>query len=311
MVRIGSFALASLLVAGAVGCSGDDSITGTAKGSAQVFVVAEETISGGLEAGTGEENIQDGWAVSYSKFLVSIGNFRAKSSQTGKEVKDSTVWILDLKNAPATGVVTASFADLDAVRFDKVGEDMPVPTASAKSGPGLSDADRKLMIDGGYSVFVEGTMSKTDGQSCKPGTTDCVAAKEIKFKWGFAMGTSFDDCASAQGDTGFAVPSGGVVQVKPTIHGDHWFFSDLTEGAEVTNRYAQFIADADLDRNGETTIDELKAVKATDAFPTSKYKLSGGVDGPIATAWDYVRSQARTVHDFQGDGECPTRTVLK
>lgn len=308
MSRIGFVTLA-LLVAG---CSGEDSIVSNAKGNAQVFVVPEESITSGIEPGTGNENMQDGWAVTYSKFLVSIGNFRAKSTQTGKEVRDPTVWILDLKAAPAGGYVTASFGDLDAVRFDKVGEDMPVPTAAARSGPSVSDADRKLMIDGGYSLWVEGTMTKDDGQSCTPGKpTECVAAKEISFKWGFAMGTAFDDCASAQGDTGFAVPSGGVVQIKPTIHGDHWFFSDITEGAEITRRYAQYIADADLNHDGETTIDELKAVKAADAFPTSKYKLSGGVEGSVTTAWDFVRSQARTLHDFQGDGECPTRTVLK
>jgi len=293
------------------GCS-SESIGSTAKGNAQVFVVAEESITGGLEPGTGDENIQDGWKVDYTKFLVSVGNFRAKSTQTGKSISDPTVWILDLKNAPAQGYVTASFNDLDAARFDKVGEDMPVPTASAKAAAPTTEADRKLMIDGGYSVYVEGTMTKADGQSCTPGKpSECVPAKEIKFKWGFAMGTAFDDCASAQGDTGFAVPSGGVVQIKPTVHGDHWFFSDLTEGAEVTKRYAQFVADADQNHDGETTIDELKAVKAADAFPADKYKLSGGVEGSIATAWDFVRSQARTIHDFQGDGECPTRTVLK
>lgn len=300
-----------LLPALFLGCS-DDSITGGGKGSAQVFVVPEETIASGLEPGTGDENLHDGWKVEYSKFLVSIGNFRAKSSQSGKEVRDGTVWILDLKAAPAGGYVTASFSDLDAVRYDKVGEDMPVPTATAKAGPGTSEVDRKLMIDNGWSLYVEGKMTKADGQSCTPSKpTECVPATAITFKWGFAMGTSFDDCASAQGDTGFAVPSGGTVQIKPTIHGDHWFFSDITEGAEVTRRYAQYLADADLNHDGETTIDELKSVKAADAFPATRYKLSGGVEGSITTAWDYVRSQARTLHDFQGDGECPTRAVLK
>lgn len=282
------------------------------KGNVEVFVVAEESISGGIEAGTGNENLQDGWSVSYSKFLVSIGNFRAVSSSQGISVSDPSVYVLDLKNAPASGYVIARFNDISAIRFDKVGSDMPVAPANAKVLAPTTEADKKLLVDGGLSLYVEGTMSKADGTSCTPGKpTECVEAKEIRFKWGFAIGTSFEDCASAQGDTGFAVPSGGTVQVKPTIHGDHWFFSDLTQGAEVTTRYAQFVADADLNHDGETTIDELKSVKAADVFPSDKYKLSGGIDGPIATAWDFVRSQARTLHDFQGDGECPTRRVLK
>ncbi|MBI2391308.1 MAG: hypothetical protein HYV09_17090 [Deltaproteobacteria bacterium] len=306
-MRRASF-VAAFVAAFVAGCSGDDA----SKGNVQVFVVAEESITSGVEPGTGDENMQDGWRVEYSKFLVTIGNFRARSTESGKELRDPTVWVLDLKSAPAAGYSIARFTDIDAVRFDKAGEDMPVATAAAKAAPPTTEADRQLMIGGGYSLYVEGKMTKADGQSCTPGKpTECVAAKEIKFAWGFAMGTAFDDCASAQGDTGFAVPKGGEVQIKPTIHGDHWFFSDITEGAEITRRYAQYIADADVNHDGTTTIDELKSVRAADAFPIDKYKLSGGVDGPIATAWDFVRSQARTVHDFQGDGECPTRTVLK
>lgn len=290
------------------GCSDEAGGNTTAKGNAQVFVTAEESIASGIEAGAGEENIQDGWTVTYDKFLVSIGGFHAKSSQTGEQLLDPTLYVLDLKNAPASGYVTATFNDVPAIRYDKVGEDMPIATASSKILPPTTESDKKLMVDGGFSLYVAGKMTKADGKSCTPGKpTECVDAKEIKFAWGFNIATGFADCAPASGDTGFSVPA----QVKPTIHGDHWFFSDITAGAEVTKRYAQFVADADLNHDGETTIDELKLVKSSDAFPADKYKLSGGIDGPINTAWDYVRSQARTIHDFQGDGECPTRRVIK
>ena len=99
------------------------------------------------------------------------------------------------------------------------------------------------------------------------------------------------------------------MQVKPTIHGDHWFFSNLTEGVELTDRYAQWIANADLDRNGETTISELRNVPKGQAFPAALYSLSGALI-PIENAYDYLEAQARTLGDFQGDGECPSRTVL-
>ena len=38
--------------------------------------------------------------------------------------------------------------------------------------------------------------------------------------------------------------------------------------------------------------------------------LAGALDGPIETAYDFVLAQARTLGDFQGDGECPTRKAL-
>ena len=298
-----------------VACSSNEngSTPTTGKGNLQVFLVPEETITGGLEPGEDEENIHDGWAVKYTRFLITVGNFRAKSSSGGQTLSDPNLYVLDMINAPTAGYVTLDKKDLAAVRFDKVGEDMPAAATGVKGLPPTTDADVKFMIEKGYSLYFEGEMTKADGQSCTPGKpTECVDAKSVKFKWGFAMGTSFDDCASAQGDTGFAVPQGGTVQVKPTIHGDHWFFSDITEGAEITKRYAQYIADSDLDHNGETTLDELANVKAADAFPATKYRLSGCVGGGvIATAFDYVKCQARTLHDFQGDGECPTRTILK
>ena len=83
---------------------------------------------------------------------------------------------------------------------------------------------------------------KADGQSCLPtDPTACQPAPEVRFAWGLAAGTAYDDCAPQTGDAGFAVPSGGTAQVKPTIHGDHWFFTNITQGAEITERRAALV----------------------------------------------------------------------
>ena len=110
---------------------------------------------------------------------------------------------------------------------------------------------------------------------------------ERSLRWGLSAGTSFDDCAPETGAASFAVVSGGTVQIKPTVHGDHWFFTSITQGAEVTERRAQWIADADLDRNGETTLDELRMVRASDVFPSPTYDLSGA-PVQVNTAFDYL-----------------------
>jgi hypothetical protein len=102
---------------------------------------------------------------------------------------------------------------------------------------------------------------------------------------------------------------GGTVQVKPTIHGDHWFFSNIAQGAEQTVRRAQWVADCDLDGDGETTLAELRAVRASQLFRAPDYNLSGAI-GTIDTAYDFFVAQARTLGDFQGSGECPTRRPL-
>lgn len=299
---------ASLAVACALAGCGDDS--GSGSGRVQVFVEPEDTIPEGLEPGTGEENIQDGWTVTYDKFLVAVGNFRAsRSAAPDDELSEPTEYVVDLKNVPAGGLVIAEFDDVEATRWDRVGFDLPNASSSADRAEGTSQADYDFMVDNGYSLYVEATMSNPDGQSCAPTMPeDCTATETVQFKWGLAAGTSFDDCAPESGDAGFAVPSGGTAQVKPTIHGDHWFFTNITQGAEITERHAQWIADCDLDGDGETTLDELMDVQAADVFPSPPYNLSGAIVS-IETAYDYLEAQSRTLGDFQGDGECPTREI--
>lgn len=297
-----------LLLSLALACNG--AAAGT--GRVQIFVEAEDTIPEGLSPGSGPEDVVDGWTVTYTKFLVVVGGFRAgRSADPTAELRDDALTIVDLLALPAGGLVLAEFDDVEAVRWDRFGYDLPNATDAAESAPGLSDADRAIMTDGGLSLYVEGTLTKQGGQSCAPGDpADCADAPTIAFRWGLAAGTSFDDCAPEDGDAGFAVPQGGAAQIKPTIHGDHWFFTNITQGAEQTERRAQWIADCDLDRDGETTLDELKMVPAATVFrPELGYSISGAL-GPVNTAYDFLLAQARTLGDFQGEGECPTRAPL-
>jgi hypothetical protein len=306
------FSNTSLVIAAALlfGCSDDDGTT-TGSGAVQVFVEPEDTIPDGLDPGTDLENIVDGWTIRYSKFIVVFGNFRAHRSTAPTDVlADPVVHVIDMQAVPSGGLVIAEFAEVAAERWDKVGFDLPNATASAVAAEGLDPADFDDVVMNGLTLHIAGQMTKADGQSCLPtDPTDCVAATAIDFDWPLAVGTSYDDCAPPDGDAGFAVPTGGSVQVKPTIHGDHWYFSNITQGVEITERRAQWIADCDLDRDGATTLDELGMVQAADVFPSPTYNLSGAII-PIMTAADYLEAQARTLGDYQGDGECPTRAVL-
>ena len=303
MPRASTIAASALLTLALAGCEGEGA------GAAQIFVEPEDTITQGLQAGAENENIHDGWSVRYQRFLVVVGRVRAARSDTLERVVDPAVHVLDLLHAPASGYVVAELPDLGAARWDRVGFDLPNAAKGALALAPTSAADADFMIDHGYSIYFEGSMENPAGSSCPPRAA-CHDAKKITFRWGFPAGTSFDDCSSSDGIAGFAVPSGGTIPVKPTIHGDHWFFSNFTAGVELTERRAQYLADADRDADGETTLDELRAFEAADAFPIPAYNLSGALGGPIHSAYDYVLAEIRTVGHFQGDGECPTRAVL-
>ncbi|HRI65988.1 MAG TPA: hypothetical protein PK156_17190 [Polyangium sp.] len=289
-----------------MGCSDED------LGSLQVFVQAESTISGGIQPGMGEEDMADGWKVTYDEFLVTVGHVRAGRTDTGAKLNDASSFVLDLKQVPAGGYVISEMKAASGSWY-QFGFDMPVATAATEVIEPTTAMDKALLEQGGKSIHVAGAIENASGMSCPPGDSDptkCVAAPKVTFAWGLPAGTSFDDCATADGTPGFAVPSGATAAVEITVHGDHWFFNNITAGVEIVQRYAQYIADCDLNHDGETTIEELKQVPAADVLPSSKYNLSGSFSGPIETAYDYVLAQARTIGDFQGYGECPTRKVL-
>lgn len=289
-----------LVTLGACASSNDGGTSGGGTGTVQIFVVPEETISKGLEPGDELENIGDGWTITYSRYLVAVGNFRARRTDSGDTLSDPSVYILDLKLAPTSGYVTKEFKDVAAVRWDKFGYDVPNARAGAKPLAPTTDADANFMIQNGFSVYFEGTGSK--------------GGKSISFQWGFAAGTAFDDCANPDGLPGFAVPAGGTVALKPTLHGDHQYFDNVTQGVELTKRRAQWLETCDKDANLDLTIDELKRCNVVAALPSPPYDLNAARDedgdGKI-TVYDYVSSQMRTFGDFQGDGECPTRTPAK
>lgn len=296
----GALAVVTLaLLACSPACSSEDGGTGTGgSGAVQIFVVAEETVTNGLEPGSDPEQIQDGWKITYDRYLVAVGNFRARRSDNGDSLGDPAVFIVDLKKSPTSGFIAKEFSGVAAVRWDKFGYDVPNAKAGDKPLAPTTQADADLMIQNGYSVYYEGHGLK--------------AGKKITFKWGFAAGTAFDDCASPDGVAGFAVPAGGSVQIKPTLHGDHQYFDNVTQGVELTARRADWLSACDKDANGELTIVELKGCDVVIALPQPPYDLTSvkdqDGDGKISV-FDYVATQMRTFGDYQGDGECPTRTA--
>lgn len=288
-------ALATLALLAA--CSNSNGSDAGGSGAVQIVVVPEESITNGIDPGPDGENMQDGWTIRYSRYLVAVGNFVAERS--GGSLVDPTVYVLDLKNAPSSGYLVKEFRDVTAARWDKFGYSLPNTPPSAKGLPPTSSADVDFMRSKGFSVYFEGTAEK--------------GGDTIAFKWGFHVGTAFNDCATAEGLAGFAVPAGGTVQVKPTLHGDHHFFDNVTHGVEITKRRAEWMKTCDKNGDKDLTLDELTQCNAATALPTPPYDLGGVSDQDgdgFISVFDYVSSQLRTVGDFQGDGECPSRAPL-
>jgi hypothetical protein len=286
----------------AAACGDDDAAAGS--GSVAISLEAEETITDGLEPGSDLENIKDGWSVRYDRFLITVGNVVAKSSDDASEVSQKKIYLLDLTKLPQAGFTLLDEEDVDAVRYDQVSFSSPVAKDTFARGPSVSEDDLAMMVDNGWSIYLEGQIEKPDGESCpNGGANDCKVEKKVRFAWGADAATNYTHCGGDT-DLGFAVTSGGTATHNFTIHGDHWFFNSFPEGVEIVDRLAQWVADSDLDQDGETTVAELQATQAADVFPSSKgYSLSGSPI-PITTAYDFLVAQAHTIGHFDGEGEC-------
>jgi hypothetical protein len=264
---------------------------GGGSGTVQVLLQAEDTIAGGLMAGTGEVDIIDGWDIAYTRYDVAFGNFTAtRSADTGDVLADPTVRVLDLKSVPATGLVTATFMDASAERFDVVGYDLPVATAAAMKDASVPQADFDHMVTAGLSQWISGTAT--------------MGATTIDFDFQITGGVTNTSCGPEEGDKGFAVADGGTTQAELTIHGDHFWFNAFPAGFEgMIVRRAAWLTRADADADGSVTQAELDAGTAAVLFPQPDYSL-GGSPIAVTNGTTFVRAQAYTTGHFAGEGEC-------
>ena len=278
-----------------VGEGGNISASGAGDGVGTVeLAVTGWSVAAGLYPGTSPRDTVDGWTVRYSKFLVTIGDVRAfEPGEPGRPapevgLSDGRTFVVDLaRTSDPVSLVTLSM--LPVGTFEKFLFETTLATATADLRLATS-ADRDLLVDGGTTIHVEGVITNPDGQSCDPAEPDaCTPASSIAFSWSLPAVTRYTGCP------GFDVESDQTTVLMLTLPGDRWFLTGFAKDADSRQRRVQWLADADLDRDGETTLAELDQIKAESLFrPELGYDLA---DAPVAlsTARDFVVAQAHTL----------------
>lgn len=313
------FASALILATSALACSSGDE-AGT--GSLTVLLEPEDVIIEGMEAGTGPSDIKDGWSVEFDDYIVAVGDIDLHySTDESIEAEAADVFLVDLKDVRASGEPLWEFESLEAGSWE-----FHYWSAGAAHGAlqheSVSNDDFHLMVDNDYTYLIRGTLTNDDGQSCPPASlvdpgdaetsgtdeagNDCYESTSVDFVIGARAETSFGPC-SIDGVPGVAVPDGGSQTVAISIHGDHLFFNGFPSGAEGgISRYAQWLADCDLDLDGTVTVEELEAIPLSDLpqIDEERYQL-GGTTITLYTVYDYVIAQLKTQGHYQGEGECP------
>lgn len=310
----------ALAAAMQTGCDNSDQSTGVAQ--LNVLLEAEDTITGGLQPGTTGEAIQDGWTVTFDDYIAVVGDIDVSFATDPTVTAEArSTYAVDLKDVPPEGLSLWSLDNLQTGRWEfnysiRGAADGAMPHST------VTQAQFQEMLDGDLTYLIAGRLTQTGGRSCPPtafanpgmsavvsgqpkaGAT-CYENETIAFRFGVQAETAFGPC-EVDTVTGFAVTAGSSTTVAATIHGDHMFFNGFPEGSEANvTRLAQWLADSDLNVDGEVTRAELEQLSTSDlAEFDTRYSL-GGSPIMLTNLWTYVQAQLKTQGHFQGEGECP------
>ena len=257
------------------------------EGEVRVLLAAEETITDGLEVGSGDEDTRD-HGVTFTKYLTTVGRVKLARSSGGSAALDQ-VFIADMKQVGADGIELGVVDGLAAGEWDRFGFETPVAAQGSKALEGVAAADLQKMVAEGWTYWIEGVVH---------------AERDVKFTIQTDVPTRFDNC-QYEGEPGVTVVEGRPASATITLHGDHIFFSSFAAGSEgVIERRAGWVVEADADGDGQVSTEDLRNLDATEVFKsTLGYRLDGS-DLPIENALDFVRAQLATQGHYRGEGEC-------
>lgn len=326
MLRLPARVANLIVVAGvlAMGACGD-STDSVGSGDVEVVLDAEATIVEGLTAGDGNEDIADGWDVRFDRYIATVGHVHL-SLATDPDVEEEAdeIHVVDLTEVGSGGLALWRFEGLRASEW-QVGYGTPGAGHGSPSRHGsVSETDFQQLVDADATYLISGELTRQDGQSCPPAllatpgdaTADgenasgdpCYPADTVTFALAVRAETGFELCG-VDGMSGLSVPEGGERSVAITIHGDHMFFNGFPTDSELqTVRLAQWLADCDLNLDGEVTQEELEAIAPSELGELdARYNLNQPFDSlrdEPNTMWTYLRAQLKTQGHFEGEGEC-------
>lgn len=288
--RLDCIALVGFAIAG---CGSDGG--GSGNGNLSVLLEAEETIVDGLQAGTGAENILDGFDVEFNRYIASIGFVQMAQIDGNDPQSSSVVGIADLTSLPTTLPQLTAFTGIATGQYTEFGFETPAPEATVVNINSVPAEEVDAMVANGWSFLIEGTIT----QVSEGATKSFLIEADVP--------TVYSACAVEGLEPGVNVTANSSVDI--TLHGDHIFFNGFPEEEGNVQRLAQWLWDVE-DTDGDDVLTRIDFEAATDVgslFPSPPqgvYELTGGPITPINDAWDFIRAQLGTQGHIFGEGEC-------
>lgn len=276
------------------------------RGDVSVSVAANQVVQLGFPH---EENgldlsFVDGWEVEFTTFVVVIGGVELRvPSEDGEgralETTDEVV-LVDLTSEEDGDVLISTIEDVAAYRLD-VAFDLSRATAAGRSA-GVTEGDKTLMVDNGWSMLIRGTATPT--------AANANYTEPITFEVGLPIEAQYFDCNNgADGTKGFAVAANSETEIFIFPHLVHLFWDTLGAGNEDL-RFDPWAEVAGED--GHVIIDELStidltALQGSDGIPL--YDDDGLLeDYNLAT---FVRRGMLESMHFNGIGFCKKRIIAQ
>jgi hypothetical protein len=289
--RFNSFASVlalGLVVSSLTACNDSDN----GKGTVTFTTWGEDFIEDGLPSTV----FFDSWSVKYSKFLVVYNHVTIADDNGDVVAKLEHPLVFDMtKKAKGKPKTLASF-ELEAKAWPNVSYQVGPITDDAEPGDLATADDVALLQTDQASVHVEGTATSPAGVN-------------KTFNWSFSPATLFQACHGMQDGKeveGVLVTNGGTQEVELTVHGDHLFYDDL-QSEEGGPRF-QAYADSDANADGQVTLEEMDLVPLY-TIPIENGTYGTGALGNVDTLGQYVRTLARTIGHYRGEGSCNSKEV--
>ncbi|MGC4066455.1 MAG: hypothetical protein QM784_17845 [Polyangiaceae bacterium] len=281
-----------LLTVGALASIPGCNESGDGSGTVTITTWGEEYIEEGLPSSA----FLDAWSVKYSKFLVVYNHVTIADDDGDVVAKVEHPLVFDMTQRAKGHPKTLTTYELAARPWPNLSYQIGPITEDAKPGDLATVDDVTLLQSNQASVHVEGTATSPTGA-------------QKTFRWSFSPATLFQGCHGMQDGKeveGVLVTNGGVQEVELTVHGDHLFYDDL-QSEEGGPRF-QAYADADKNDDGEVTLTEMDDVPLY-TIPIEKGTYGTGALGNVDTLGQYVRTLARTIGHYRGEGSCNSKEV--
>ena len=236
-----------------------------------------------IETGIPADKFEDGWSVKFSRFLIVLRDtaIADTTGTVGAQQPGAKAFDLVKKGPVEVFAAAAPGKAWDVVRY-------AIAPDSNADATNIEASDLALLKSRTASLIAIGTGTK--------------AGVTKSFEWSFTSNTLYDACERAGGGKGITLVPGKEVMVQLTVHGDHFFYDQLSGEAKL--RFDP-IANADANNDNKVTLDELATVQLT-SLPQGQYGTTGAAN--IRNLREFVTQNMRTVGHFEGEGECTPKS---